>query len=200
MLDMLSLDLLSLSIAVGLAVSLVFSETLGRGAGGLVVPGYVAFYLTRPEAIAITLGIALVTYAIVYYLSQVLIVYGRRRTVLMLLVGFLLGMVTRTVLGLTLSEPNPAYTVIGYIIPGLLAIWFDRQGLFETLTTMLTAAAVVRLVLVLVASQQVLETETARIEREREIELARPFRVEAAEQGEVRDQQATITPVEYNGM
>jgi poly-gamma-glutamate biosynthesis protein PgsC/CapC len=195
------LDLLSLSIAVGLAVSLIFSETLGRGAGGLVVPGYVAVFLTRPEAIGITLGIALVTYGIVYWLSQVLIVYGRRRTVLMLLVGFVLGMIARTVLGLTLTEPNPAYTVIGYIIPGLLAIWFDRQGLFDTLTTMLTAAAVVRLVLVLVASQQVLESETARIQHEREIEMARPLRqLQSAEQDDIRDQQATITPVEHMGM
>jgi poly-gamma-glutamate biosynthesis protein PgsC/CapC len=179
------LDLVSLSIAIGLVVSLMFSETLGRGAGGLVVPGYVAFYLTQPVTVLLTVGAALVTYGFVFWLSQVLIVYGRRRTVLMILVGFLLGMAVRGVLGMTLTDPDPAYTVIGYIIPGLLAIWFDRQGLFDTLVTMLTASAVVRLALVLVASQQVLETETARAERRKALEHAVPVRAaEPTEQQE----------------
>ncbi|HEX2223230.1 MAG TPA: poly-gamma-glutamate biosynthesis protein PgsC/CapC, partial [Thermoanaerobaculia bacterium] len=38
--------------------------------------------------------------------------------------------------------------VIGYIIPGLLAIWIDRQGLVETVSILLTAAVVVRLTLI----------------------------------------------------
>lgn len=164
------LDLLSLSIAIGLVVSLIFSETLGRGAGGLVVPGYVAFYLTRPTAIAITLVAALVTYAFVYWLSQVLIIYGRRRTVLMILTGFALGMILRASFEALLVTPDPALTVIGYIIPGLLAIWFDRQGIFDTLTTSLTAAAIVRLTLVIVAPTQLIENEVAIEERRAMIE------------------------------
>ena len=37
---------------------------------------------------------------------------------------------------------------IGYIIPGLIAYWMLRQGIFETLCTMLMAAFIVRLALV----------------------------------------------------
>src|SRR5690606_25785566 len=114
------LDLLSLSIAIGLAVSLLFSETLGRGSGGLVVPGYVALYLTRPVDVLLTIVTALATYAIVYWLAQWLIVYGRRRTVLMLLTGFLLGMAVRTLTGMAWQDTNFEANVIGYIIPGLL--------------------------------------------------------------------------------
>lgn len=161
------LDLLSLSIAVGLVVSLLLSETLGRGAGGLVVPGYVAFHLTQPVTVVLTIVTALATYAVVFWLSQVLIIYGRRRTVMMLLTGLLFGMLVRGALGVLPTEPSPAHTVIGYIIPGLLAIWFDRQGLFDTLATMLTATAIVRLILVLVASQHLLEVELARTEKQR---------------------------------
>ncbi|MCA9067371.1 MAG: poly-gamma-glutamate biosynthesis protein PgsC [Planctomycetaceae bacterium] len=164
------LDLLSLSIAVGLVISLILSETLGRGAGGLVVPGYMAFYLTQPQAVALTLTTALVTYAFVYWLSQILIIFGRRRTVLMILTGFFLGMLIRLGLGIAFTHPNPSYTVIGYIIPGLLAIWFDRQGVFDTMTTTLTAAAIVRLVLVAVMPGHLHEVELARLEAEQKRE------------------------------
>ena len=38
---------------------------------------------------------------------------------------------------------------IGYIIPGLIAYWMHRQGVVETISTMLMAAFLVRLALVL---------------------------------------------------
>ena len=36
------MDLLPVSVGIGLAVSLLFSELFGLAAGGMVVPGYVA--------------------------------------------------------------------------------------------------------------------------------------------------------------
>ncbi len=38
-------ELLSLSIGLGLAVSLLFVELFGVAVGGMVVPGYVALYM-----------------------------------------------------------------------------------------------------------------------------------------------------------
>jgi hypothetical protein len=38
--------------------------------------------------------------------------------------------------------------VIGFIIPGLIAIWYQRQGVLETTLSLLTAAIIVRMVLV----------------------------------------------------
>ena len=49
------------------------------------------------------------------------------------------------------------FTVIGYIIPGLIAIWIDRQGLVETLSALLTASVVVRLILILVFGAEMLQ-------------------------------------------
>jgi len=48
------------------------------------------------------------------------------------------------------ASPQTEFQVIGYIIPGLMAIWFDRQGWVETMCTLLTAAVVIRLTLVLI--------------------------------------------------
>ena len=81
----------SVSIGIGLVISLVFSEMLGLTAGGMVVPGYVALYLDRPVVIIFTCLVSYLTYFIVHALSAVMIIYGRRRTVLMILVGFALG-------------------------------------------------------------------------------------------------------------
>ncbi len=40
-------------------------------------------------------------------------------------------------------------TVIGYIIPGLVAIWIDRQGLVESFSALIIASVIVRIVLIL---------------------------------------------------
>ncbi len=81
------MELLPLSVGIGLAVSLLFSEMFGLAAGGMIVPGYVALYLDRPLDVLLTLFAGFLTFAIVHGLSSFLIVYGRRRTVLMIIVG-----------------------------------------------------------------------------------------------------------------
>jgi hypothetical protein len=65
--------LISLSIGIGLVVSLTFSEMLGLTAGGMVVPGYVALYMDRPIIIILTLVVSYLTYFIVHSLSAVMI-------------------------------------------------------------------------------------------------------------------------------
>jgi len=142
--------LVSLSIGLGLVVSLVFSEVLGLTAGGMVVPGYVALYLDRPLVIVITLFISYLTYFVVHSLSTVVIIYGRRRTVLMILVGFALGALVRSFGTLELPITTIDLTIIGYIIPGLIAIWIDRQGLVESFSALIVASVVVRIALILI--------------------------------------------------
>ncbi len=153
------IDILTASIGIGLAVSLLFSEMFGLAAGGMVVPGYVALYLNRPIDIALTIIAALLTYFAVHSLSTFIIIYGKRRTVLMITIGYLVRGLMETIPFYTsdplmrLSELSGApaeFSVIGYVIPGLIAIWMDRQGVIETLSALVTSAVVVRLVLMLV--------------------------------------------------
>ena len=142
--------LVSLSIGIGLVVSLVFSEMLGLTAGGMVVPGYVALYLDRPLVIILTCLVSYLTYFIVHALSAVMIIYGRRRTVLMILVGFAIGALLRLFGTVDLASTSVDLTIIGYIIPGLIAIWIDRQGLVESISTLIIASVMVRLILILI--------------------------------------------------
>lgn len=134
-----------LIIGIGLAVALLYSEALGVAPGGIIVPGYLALSMFDPVKVSITLGVAMLTFFVVRVLSTITIIYGRRRTVLMILIGFLLGSLARQGLGVGTPVGPFEVGVIGYIIPGLLAIWMDRQGLVVTVTSALTASAVTRL-------------------------------------------------------
>ena len=170
-------NLLAFSIGIGLVVSLLLSEVFGLAAGGLVVPGYIALYLTRPIDLGATLAAALATFFLVRIASTFVIIYGRRRTALMILVGYAVGVLINAAmaaafeagtdpLGVAASAPQPVLGaiaagrealeagVIGYIVPGLIAIWLDRQGVVPTLAALFTAAIVVRLVLILAVPEE----------------------------------------------
>lgn len=143
------IELVALFIGCGLAISLLFSELFGLAAGGLVVPGYLAYHLNQPIALATTVGVSFVTYLVVQLVSSFAIVYGRRRTVLMILTGYLLGMGVRFFAQGNLGMQSEV-AIIGFIIPGLIAIWMDRQGIVETVTALVTASVLTRFVLILV--------------------------------------------------
>lgn len=141
------IELLTLSIGLGLTASLLYGELFGLAAGGMVVPGYIALYADKPVDIGLTLLAALVTFGFLRGLSQIAIVYGRRRTALTILVGYLVGMVFRMWLQSPVT-PFAEGAIIGFIIPGLIAIWYQRQGVVETTLSLLTAAVLVRMVLI----------------------------------------------------
>lgn len=149
------MDLVTVAIGVGLVLSLVLSELFGLVAGGMVVPGYLAIFLHRPLVIATTIVAAMLTWAIARWIARYVIVYGRRRTALMILIGFLVGIVLRTAIDMVGTSgavpwtPPADFAVVGYIIPGLIAIWIERQGLLETTCVVLTAGAMTRLTLIL---------------------------------------------------
>ena len=92
----------------------------------------------------------------VHALSTVVILYGRRRTVLMILVGFVVGALVRTATREISRRVPDDYMVIGFIIPGLIATWLDRQGILATLCSLVTASVVVRLVLILFVGAELL--------------------------------------------
>ena len=142
-------ELIVTSIGLGLVTSLFFSEFFGIAAGGMVVPGYFALYLDQPMLIITTLLVSYITYAIVHSLSTFMIIYGRRRTVLMILTGFLMGALLRY-FELSMNNGELELNVVGYILPGLIAIWMDRQGVIETLSALSIASVVVRLGLILI--------------------------------------------------
>ena len=144
------------SVGLGLVLSLIFSETLGLAAGGMVVPGYMALMIHHPLRILGTVLVALATFFTVKFLSNYMFIYGRRRTVFIILVGFAFGWLSRELL---VIQHNSSWSIemqtIGLIIPGLIANWMERQGVIETISTMLIAAVIIRMLLMILSGGQV---------------------------------------------
>lgn len=145
------------AVGLGLVVSLIFSETLGLAASGLVVPGYLALNLNSWQTVLGTLVAGLLTMLAVRAIGRVVLLYGRRTIVLSVVIGFIMAFAIPAVLNsrlftstLGLGAVFPELDVIGYIIAGLLGYWMVRQGILETVCTVLAASIIVRLILVVV--------------------------------------------------
>ncbi len=145
------IDPLTLAIGIGLAIGLLFVEAFGLFAGGMVVPGYFALDLIHPGTVVLTIITALLINLIIRFLSRYLIIYGRRRVSLTVLIAFLMGVLMRHIFAslLLVGSYGLVFSVIGYIIPGLIALSIDRQGIIETVCTLLTVSVAVRLFLII---------------------------------------------------
>ncbi len=145
-------------VAVGLGVvfSLLFNEFFGVAAGGIVVPGYVALQLHDPYQVLGTLAVAFLTFLCLKGASHFIFVYGRRRMVLAILIGFLLGYLSRQLVLHNLFEIDIRFQAIGFIIPGLIANWMERQGLYQTIAGVIIAASAVRLLLMIITGGEII--------------------------------------------
>ena len=143
-------------IGIGMVLSLFLTETLGVTAGGIIVPGYIAMNLESPERLIVTFGISILTFLIIKLLGKFIMVYGKRRLVLALLIGFLLGYLSRSENMITASLSTTEFMVIGNIIPGLIANWMDRQGVLRTISTVLITAGITKLCIMTISMLQIL--------------------------------------------
>jgi len=140
------------ALLVGLVLALLWAEATDISPGGIIVPGYLALYADRPLRLLATLAAALLTLLVYRILASRLILFGRRRFVLMVLTGALLSQAWFLLLPRLFSAPLEL-RVIGWVIPGILASNLARQKFWPTLAS--TAAvsaltfAVVRLIALL---------------------------------------------------
>lgn len=139
--------MVEIAVGLGIVISLILTETLGVTAGGVIVPGYIALFLHEPMRIIGTFVIAIIVFLIIRYLSKFILIYGKRRLVLSLLLGFLLGYLSKIYFFFPDQSINMAG--IGNIIPGLIASWMDRQGIVRTLSVIIVIAVIVQLSLML---------------------------------------------------
>jgi len=134
---------------VGLVVGFIYYEVTGISPGGVVAPAYCALYVREPGMILTTVLIALAVWAVITILSRRLVIYGRRRLLLAILIGFCLKAAIAVWL-----QPAVALTLnlqsIGYIVPGLIANEMARQKVAPTVVSLGTVSLIIYLVLLLV--------------------------------------------------
>ncbi len=139
--------MVEISIGLGIVLSLVLSETMGVTAGGVIVPGYIALYLHQPLQVFVTFIVAILVWGIIQGLGHIMFLYGKRRIVLALILGFFFGYISRNMIFVPVEMGSVA--VIGNIIPGLIANWMDRQGVVRTISVVILTAVMVKLAVIL---------------------------------------------------
>ncbi len=142
--------MIELAITLGLILSLLSYEVFGLAAGGIVVPGYIALQLSHPDRVLGTLGVSLMAFLVIKVLGQYTFLYGRRQMVLSLLVGGLLANFSRQFLTVDIASTTVELQAVGWVIPGLLAHWFAKQGIFKTISVLFVSSVMVRLLIILI--------------------------------------------------
>jgi len=141
--------MIEIGITLGLIFSLLSYEVFGLAAGGIVVPGYIALQLAHPERLAGVFVVSFITFLIIKAVSYYTFLYGRRQMVLSILIGGLLANFSRYFLAINLMDTTIELQAVGWVIPGLIAHWFGKQGVFKTVSVLFITAVLVRLVLIL---------------------------------------------------
>jgi hypothetical protein len=72
------------------------------------------------------------------------------------MVGYILGYISRTVSPVVMTDIRLDLATVGYIVPGLIAYWMERQGIIQTLTTMFIASVLTRFVLIAISDGVIL--------------------------------------------
>jgi gamma-polyglutamate biosynthesis protein CapC len=140
--------MIELAITLGLVLSLLSYEVFGLAAGGIVVPGYIALHLSQWDRMGGVLLVSLATWLIVKVVSNYTFLYGRRQMVVCLLIGALLANFSRQFFVLTTTSATIELTAVGWVVPGLIAHWFGKQGVLKTSSVLLIAAVMVRLIVI----------------------------------------------------
>ena len=138
------------TLLIGLVIAVLYVEIMDIYPGGIIVPAYIALFLDQPLRILVTIIVAFLSLYSYKVLSHWLILFGRRRFVMLILLGAVWAQRWCLLLPHLFSEPL-ALRAIGWLIPGLLANNLEKQKYLPTLASMLVVAVItyslVRLIL-----------------------------------------------------
>lgn len=143
-------EVVRLALILGVVVSMLFYERMQLTSGGAIVPAYIALFLQAPLYVATAVVAGYLTYLCVsVLLAKRMIVYGRRKFELEILVG--LGFIS---IGALLAQPfgdrDPrllGLAGIGFVVPGVMAHDMFRQRPLKTLGALFATAAIVALII-----------------------------------------------------
>jgi poly-gamma-glutamate biosynthesis protein PgsC/CapC len=135
---------------LGLLLSLLYVGLTGLYPGGIIVPGYLVLFVDQPARIAGSLVAALLTLLCFRLASNYVIIFGRRKFVFMVLIGGIWTFLWMRILPI-LFPLSLEFRVIGWVIPGLIANNFEKQGVLATTASLVTVTVATYLVGRLVA-------------------------------------------------
>jgi poly-gamma-glutamate biosynthesis protein PgsC/CapC len=129
------------TLFIGLIVAVLYVEIMDLYPGGIIVPAYMALHLDQPLRILATIAVALLSLYTYKILSRLLILFGKRRFVMLVLLGGIWAQIWFILLPHFFSEPA-GLRAIGWLIPGLLANNLEKQKFIPTLASMFVVSIV----------------------------------------------------------
>lgn len=129
------------TLLIGLIVSVLYVELMDIYPGGIIVPAYLALYLDQPLRVLATILIAFLSLFTYRVLCRFLILFGKRRFVIFVLLGAIWAQLWFLLLPHFFSEPL-GLKAIGWLIPGLLANNLEKQRLVPTLASLLIVSTI----------------------------------------------------------
>lgn len=129
-------------VLAGVAISLLFSELTGLSPAGLIVPGYIALALQTPGRVVYTIAIALLAWGTAKLLSRWMILYGRRRFAVVILLAFALN---AAIVGTGALPYDPG--MIGVLVPGIMAQEMEKQGVWKSLLSLAVVVGILALLM-----------------------------------------------------
>lgn len=135
-------------LVLGILVSIIFYEITHISPGGIIVPGLLTMYINQPQRIVYTIIVAIITYFIVKLISRYVIVFGKRRFVLMIIISIVINIILEIIIsGISLNLIS--ISIIGYTIGGIIANDISKQGLKRTIPSLVIVMCIIELIVLI---------------------------------------------------
>ena len=128
-----SYDYVSLCLATGMLLGMLYYHKTGWACGGIITPGVVAMYIGDPWKVAVSLVAGLATWMLLELLVRFSGVYGRQRLAAAMLIALALRYPLVSVWG-------ESSLWLGWVVPGLIGADMQRQGVGRTLTAVVAVS------------------------------------------------------------
>lgn len=124
-----------LLLGTGILWGMFYYSRTGWACGGIITPGLLALNVGSPEVILFSMVSGVILSIILEIAVRVFALYGRQRIALAMVLAILLRMAT--------LEIFPGTSLwVGWIIPALIASDIQKQGLFRTLSGVVSVTLV----------------------------------------------------------
>lgn len=135
-------------VLLGVIVSIIFYEITQISPGGIVVPGLIVLYINEPLRIVYSIVIAIITYFVVKLISKKLIIFGKRKFAVMIILSVFISFILSLIFNFT-GLSFLSISLIGYTITGLVASDMGRQGILKTLCGLVICSAFLEVIVLL---------------------------------------------------
>lgn len=136
---------LAVAFFIGVVASYAFHRLTFISLGGLISVGYLAGALVNPLNVIATIVLSLVSYWLLFNLVlRFFVLSSRRAFELGVLMGMALGFLYEVLVSQFLLDRGfdwGTMTIVGFMVPGLIAHEFKRQGVMRTLVPLVAIVA-----------------------------------------------------------